>query len=250
MRFSGMGVAKPDVEAIINTIEENQEGFDDVLFLGGEPCLYLDQLLLCVAWIKFNTKLKVYVTSAMPKVLFDKQEKFHCLLNMVDGFNISAQHYDETIADKIRCTESKYDRQKFYAGLPNKDKIRINLNIVKPYLCNSIEVMNAIEHYDRMGFNSIKLSEIQHGTDQFISFEEMTKISMDSPYYYGCQSYITDVFFGIKTPVLLKRSCFLCEETLGASFMDGLKVASKFFFKPDNKYGVIYGNGELKGGWV
>ena len=38
--YKGLGISKPDVPAIVNTIVSNQQGLDDVLFLGGEPCLY------------------------------------------------------------------------------------------------------------------------------------------------------------------------------------------------------------------
>lgn len=54
---------------------------------------------------------------------------------------------------------------------------------------------------------------------------------------------------GFKTPVLLKRSCFMCEETLKATLSDGVKVISNLFRKPSNKYGVIYEDGSLKKGW-
>jgi hypothetical protein len=53
-----------------------------------------------------------------------------------------------------------------------------------------------------------------------------------------------------KTPLLLKRSCFLCEETLKANLADGIKAISKLLIKPDNHYGVIYENGVLEKGWV
>ena len=43
--YDGLNISKPDVNAIVKTIVENKEGLDDVLFLGGEPCLYLDELL-------------------------------------------------------------------------------------------------------------------------------------------------------------------------------------------------------------
>ena len=55
----------------------------------------------------------------------------------------------------------------------------------------------------------------------------------------------------IKTPILLKRSCFLCEDTLKASFMDGVKVLYNFIDRDNinNKYGVIYENGFLSKKW-
>lgn len=35
--YNGFDIKKPDVEKIVETIMSNQKGYDDVLFLGGEP---------------------------------------------------------------------------------------------------------------------------------------------------------------------------------------------------------------------
>ena len=252
--YEGLHIAKPDSEAIIKTILENKAGVDDVLFLGGEPCLFLDELIQCAEAIKKETTLKVYVTTSMPKVCFDHREKFFKLLDLLDGLNISAQHYREDVADEIRKTKSLYDRQSYYASLPHKEKIRINLNIVKPYLYKKDDLVECLKHYDKMGFNSIKLSEIQHGKEYFVSFEKIFGIKLKSPFSHGCQTYVDmnelGLIKGFKTPLLLKRSCFLCEETLKASFADGLKLVKKMFIRPRNKYGVIYENGFLAKGWI
>lgn len=251
LKYSGFGIKKPNVDAIVKTVIESSEGYDDVLFLGGEPCLYLDELIKCIAKIQLETTLKVFVTTSVPKICFDQRDKFIVLLSMIDGINLSVQHYKEDIADKIRCVKSQYDRQSFYANLPFKEKIRINLNIVKPFLYTKEDLVNCLNHYDSMGFNSIKLSEIQHGKNCFVSFEKIFGIDLGSPYFSGCQKYLNmeKIIPGFKTPVLLKRSCFICEETLKASFMDGVKVISKLFTTPKNKYGVIYENGCLTKGW-
>lgn len=250
--YEGMHIVKPDVDAIANTIIQNAEGLDDVLFLGGEPCLFLEELIECVTKIKCATNLKVYVTTSVPKVCYDNRDRFVYLLALLDGLNISAQHYDEAVADEIRKTKSQYDRQKFYDSLPMKEKIRINLNIVKPYLYTKEELINCLNHYDKMGFNSIKLSEIQHGAEYFVSFEKLFGIDLKSPYSHGCQKYLDmdSIISGFKTPVLLKRSCFMCEETLKASLSDGIKALLSIGRRPKNKYGVVYENGALMKGWV
>jgi len=249
--YQGINVKKPNVSAILETIYANQEGYDDVLFLGGEPCLYLDELIDCVLEIKQNTKLKVFVTTAVPKTCFDNFAKFQYLLMLVDGINLSVQHYKEDIADQIRQTTSKFDRQKFYASLPLKHKIRINLNIVKPYLYKPLDIIECLYHYDEMGFNEIKLSEIQHGAEHFVSFEKTFDRNLGSPFSTGCQKYLDkNILCRIKTPVLLKRSCFMCEETLKASLLDGVKVGYRLLFPPTNKYGVIYEDGSLKSKWI
>lgn len=252
LKYEGFGINKPDVQAIVNTIIENQNGYDDVLFLGGEPCLYLEELLDCIKQVREKTNLKIFVTTAIPKICSDRIDLFTKLLQIVDGINLSVQHYNEDIADQIRKVARKYDRQSFYASLPYKEKIRINLNIVKPYLYTREDITSCLLHYDKMGFESIKLSEIQHGKEHFVSFEKTFGIKMKSPFYGGCQTIIvtSKIIPDMKTPLLLKRSCFMCEKTLNASFMDGLKVAYKLFNKPvPNKYGVIYENGCLTNQW-
>lgn len=250
--YDGLNISKPDVEAIVNTIVNNQEGIDDVLFLGGEPCLYLDELIDCASQIKQKTHLKIFVTTSVPKICYTKYDKFLKLIDLLDGINLSVQHYKEDIADKIRNTISTYDRQAFYSSLPNKDKIRINLNIVKPYLYTKEDISACLKHYDCMRFNSIKLSEIQHGKDYFVSFEKVFGISLESPYSYGCQTYLNmnEILEEFNTPVLLKRSCFMCEDTLNASFEDGIKVFTRLFKQNKNKYGVVYENGLLTKGWI
>lgn len=251
--YEGLKIAKPDKEKIVKTILDNKDGLDDVLFLGGEPCLYLDELLWCVKEIKNNSTLKVYVTTSVPKVCYDKREVFEELIKELDGLNISAQHYKEDVADEIRKTKSQYNRQEFYNSLPYKEKIRINLNIVKPYLYTKEDLTECLKHYDAMGFNSIKLSEIQHGAEYFVSFEKTFDIKgLGSPYSNGCQKYLNmeEIIPGFKTPVLLKRSCFMCEETLKANLADGIKVIGTLFRKPQNKYGVVYEDGSLQKGWI
>jgi organic radical activating enzyme len=252
LKYSGFGIKRPDVNAIANKIIETQEGYDDVLFLGGEPCLFLQDLISCIEQIKANTKLKIFVTTSVPATCFNEYHLFCKLLKLVDGINLSVQHYDETVADTIRRTKSNYDRQAFYKSLPYKEKIRINLNIVKPFLYTKEDISKCLYHYDAMGFNSIKLSEIQHGKEYFVSFEKVFGINLGSPFYNGCQTYLdtNKILSGIKTPILLKRSCFMCEETLNASFMDGIKTIYKSISKgSSNKYGVIYENGCLTKQW-
>ena len=252
MRFFGKGVSKPDVKAIAETIIENSSGINDVLFLGGEPCLYLEELLECVKILKRETSLKLFVTTSVPKTCYDSRDTFITLIELLDGINLSVQHHDERIADKIRGTVSAYDRQAFYRSLPMAEKIRINLNIVKPYLYTKEDISNCLYHYNKMQFNSIKLSEIQHGSGIFVSFEDVFNVKMYSPYSHGCQGYIYtgDILPGIMTPILLKRSCFACEETLQATAGDMFKVISKFFSTKTNKYGVVYEDGTLENGWV
>ena len=252
LKYEGLGINKPDVDAISKTIIDNQNGYDNVLFLGGEPCVYLKELVDCVKQIRSKTKLKIYVTTSVPKICKDRFDLFTELLELIDGINLSVQHYKENIADEIRKVPARYDRQAFYKSLPYKEKIRVNLNVVKPFLYTKEDITNCLVHYDKMGFNEIKLSEIQHGKDYFVSFEKTFGIKLGSPFYSGCQTYIdmAKIVPNFKTPVILKRSCFMCEKTLKASLMDGVKVGYRLFGKnSENHYGVVYENGCLTNRW-
>lgn len=177
-KYCGLSIQKPDVTKITQSIIYNCEGYDDVLFLGGEPCLFLQELLDCIRIIKRHTSLKCYVTTSVPKTCYDRFDLFVQLLKEVDGINLSVQHYKESIADEIRKTKSYFDRQKFYANLPFKNKIRINLNIVKPYLYKKEDILACLKHYDDMGFPEIKLSEIQHGKEYFGHAEDLAAQQM------------------------------------------------------------------------
>lgn len=252
LRYLGTCIQKPDVSAIVQTIVDNSSGVDDVLFLGGEPCLYLGSLLECVKMLRKKTRLKLYVTTSVPQICRDEKVLFFELIELLDGINLSVQHYREDVADQIRRTTSRYDRQEFYASIPNKEKIRINLNVVKPYLYERDDLAACLQHYYNMGFNSIKLSEIQHGKDVYVSFADVFGFKMKSAYSHGCQTYLDmgEILPDFKTPLLLKRSCFLCEETLKASLADGIKAVAKIFTPAKNKYGVVYEDGTLQKGWI
>lgn len=251
--YDGKGIIKPNPKAIAKTIINGANGFDDVLFLGGEPCLFLEELYECISLIKENTNLKCYITSSVPKTCSDKYELFLKILELVDGFNISAQHYDECIADKIRNIKSKFDRQEFYKNLPHKEKIRINLNIVKPFLYTKEDIINTLKHYDDMGYREIKLSEIQHGKEYYVSFEKIMGIKLKSAFTHGCQTWVDMKPFipGFKGKLLLKRSCFMCEETLRAKPIDAIKTIYKWLHRKDKVYyGVVYEDGTLEHGWL
>jgi hypothetical protein len=250
-RYAGKGISQPDPDAIIKTILENQDGFDDVLFLGGEPCLYLDDLVYTVKELTKRTSLKLYVTTAVPKICHDKYSLFCSLLGYLDGYNLSVQSHDEVSADLIRRTTSRFDRQAFYNSLPFKSRMRINLNLVRPYLCTKEQLSECLYHYDKLNPASIKISEIQHGVDNYVSFEKLFNLKLCSPYSSGCQTYLDtpEILPGLKTKLLLKRSCFLCEDSLKASCADLIKGIAQVFVKPTNKYAVIYEDGTLEKGW-
>jgi Thiamine biosynthesis enzyme ThiH and related uncharacterized enzymes len=248
---------KPDWRSMVKTILERRADFEDVLILGGEPCLFLDELMLFVTEIKKQTSLRIYCTSSVPKTCFDNKDKFYALLEALDGLNISAQHYLESKADCIRQRKSQYDRQSFYAELPHKDKIRINLNLVKGFLDSKEEIIACLQHFDAMGFHEIRLTELQHAPKEYVSFEDMTGARLQNPYSGGCQTLINPLAtLGVYTnaKIILKRSCFVCEPSRNANLRDFAKLAWKIITFPgrsfSGEYGILYEDGRTASNWL
>lgn len=241
---------KPNWLEMYATMNMKKQNFDDILILGGEPMLFIDELYQFVHHIKAFTKLKVYCTTSMP-ITCTTNPKFYKILEMLDGLNLSAQHHDEEIADIIRGTKSQYDRQAFYKSLPHKEKIRIQLNLMKNWMECADSVRNAINYYTELGFTTIKLSELQNAPEEYVSFEKIFDIKLKSPYTHGCQTDVSNLFIfsaNNNAKIILKRSCFLVEPTLKASFRDGLKVIFKR--KSKNTFGVLYEDGIIRNKWV
>ena len=133
-----------------------------------------------------------------------------------------------------------------------KHKIRININILKPYLQDKQEIIKCLKHYDALGFNSIKLSELQHTPESYVSFEKIFELKMESPYSNGCQTFFDTkkiIDGGLKTPLIIKRSCFVNEPSCKATLMDGVKVFTKLIYTKKNKFLVIYEDGKILKGW-
>lgn len=240
--------AKPSEEKIVQSILSVSDRVDDVLFLGGEPCLFLDELIYCIEEIRRKSNMKVYVTTAVPVTCYENRDKFEYLLSLVDGLNISAQSYKEDDADKIRCTKSRYNRQAFYNSLPYKEKIRININLVKPWLSNRYEILRCLHHYDDMGFGTILLRELQHAPDAHVSFEKVMGIKLPSAYSYGCQTPLIIDGESFKANIILARACFVVNDTCEAQPVDLLKAFLKVFKLPDNFFCVVKEDGKI-GGW-
>ena len=245
----------PNVDGIVQTIVTHKDEFKDVLFLGGEPCLYLKELLDCVTTVKQKTDLKVFVTTSVPPICFKKKELFYRLIETIDGLNISAQHYDEKVGDKIRQTKSAYDRQTFYSELPPhiRKKIRVTINLVKPYFNSKKEILRLLHHYDDMDFGSILIRELQQSPKLFVSFERVMGIKLPSAYAHGCQIPLEIPGETFLTPIILKRSCSLVERSVKATWADVLKSMGKYFdifeTSPCNNFGVVWHDGSFREGW-
>lgn len=247
------GVCKiPQVAEIYNRIIEYKDNIGSICISGGEPMLFITHLLSLIQMVKDNTNLKVYVISSIPKQCETYPNTFRQILDLIDGLAISPQHYREEIADQMRGKESKFDRQKFYAELPHKEKISININMVKPYLCTKDEIIACVKHYNDLGFKDIKLVELFNMEKMYVNFEEVFGVKLKSPFAHGCKTEfdITPWIPSYDGKFTLKRTCFLVNNLLHSNMSDMFKAATRKLFEKKYYFGVVYEDGSIHPYWV
>ena len=99
---NGVGNKKPDIDKIFLSVLNIKDKIDDIAISGGEPMLYIDELLQLVRNIKRFAKLNVTVITSMPITCWTHKETFFEIIKIIDHLIISPQHYDQEIGDKIR----------------------------------------------------------------------------------------------------------------------------------------------------
>jgi len=233
-------LGKTNVSALIQATI--QSGIREVLVLGGEPFLYPKELLKYVVGIRDSVD-KIYITTALPKTFVTQSKIIKSIISIIDGLNISIQSvdYKENIA--ILNTNHKHDRVKILEHLNIKysNKIRTSINLVKGGIDTGNKLLYTLKYLENIGCKQVKINELQDSPD-YVSYEDLMGYKLPSPYYNGCQTIIKQKIYTMK--IILKRSCFLVEESRKASFMDLIKVVYKrFFYRPTNKFKVLYENG-------
>ena len=243
---------EPDVGAIYKRILCYKDNIESVCISGGEPMLFMLHLLELIMLLKQNTNLKVYIISSIPDICFKQRNIFKKVLELCDGLAISPQHYKEDIADEMRGHKSTFDRQAFYAEMPYKEKISINLNMVKPYLCEKDDILACIKHYNEMGFKDIKLVELFNMENMYVNFEETFDVKLKSPFAHGCKTEfdITPWIPSYEGKFTLKRTCFLVNKLLHANLSDMFKAATRKLFENKYYFGVIYEDGSIHPYWI
>lgn len=227
--------------------------------LGGEPLLYIDELLEFVKIIKENTNLKILVTSTLPATCITHWDKFIKILNIIDELHVSAHSYDQRIGDISRNSTSKHDRNKLLRDILNADitaEVSVHLNLAKDIISTRAAVFENYEYYNALSSTTakklkyIRFTEIQldENLPVYKDFEKIMDIKLPAPYSNGCYQNITKLMNG-DTPCLLKRTCFLVtrHKTI-ESFKDILKLLYKVFYRKKREHLVyiVNENGELK----
>lgn len=223
--LKGYKKKKPDVDALINSVFHSDDlDFETISILGGEPCLYLEELYEFIMRLRMaKPELKIELTTAVPKTCLDNYELFFKILDEVDFIIFSVQSHIPEIADNIRGTKSKFDRNAFYWAIPQeyKSKIQISFLLTEEMMLPRM-ITQCVKFFAAMNYQSIRISEVSG--EGYVSFEDVMKIKLPSPFSHGC---LTDVskYVGITScPVYLRRRCFVVEPSRDATLLDLFKV--------------------------
>lgn len=244
----GLKALPQDVDEMIrNTLTS---GKSTVLILGGEPLLNLDKVLKYVKGIRSGVK-EIFITTSLPKSCADNP-KINELLSIIDGLNVSLCHYDTLTNNKLLSASSNHCRIFILSSLLEKwsDKIRVSVNLMKSGIDSKEKLSACINNLISLGANKIKLNELQGADGLYVSFENSFGIKLRSPFAFGCQTDVSNLFDVNSGTVLLKRSCFVVNKNLQASLWDVIKLATKAF-KVNTKSTtlVMYENGKISNGW-
>lgn len=227
-------------------------GIRNVLILGGEPFLQPKKLLEYVRGIRSSVD-RIYITTSLPSTFLSHRMEVSEILQLIDGLNCSIQSTYWRENNDILHASSKHNRIHILRNLnfTYGDKIRTCLNLVKGGIDERRKLVNALRYLIGAGSKIIKINEMQHQPDLYVSFEEIMEMPLPSPYSYGCQTPV--VIQGVNThnnvKILLKRSCFCVEPSRKATMSDVFKSVLRLFRKPKNRFRVLYEDGTITNQW-
>lgn len=251
----GIAEKGTDVEKLISaTINSGKE---DILILGGEPFLKIHELYQYIRGIRPYVK-QIYVTTSLPETVRDNFHVFKNIMKLIDGLNVSLQHYLDARNNQILHSNRPYDRILFLKSicecLSESQKIRVCVNLVKGGIDDEASLASFLNKMSDIGITHVKINELQHEEGLFVSFERIFEkylkenhIYMKSPYAHGCQRDIVLDNFNLK--ITVKRACFCVNSNLQATFPDFVKALKKKMTYQHCQQLVLYEDGTLSNGW-
>lgn len=225
-----------------------RSGIDNVLIVGGEPFLRMPQLLEYVSSIRKFVN-KIYITTSMPQTMQEHRDILDKIMSQIDGLNVSVQSIDNDSNNDVLNASNPWNRISFLRNVLLKkypDKVRVNLNLVRGGIYGELRLVGTLLILQASGCKTVKLNELQN-SDKYVSYEEIMQVKLPSPYSHGCQ---TEVHIpGITMKVILKRSCFIVEQSRKATWSDLVKAICRKFIRRTNKFAVLYEDGSISDGW-
>lgn len=254
----GVNTNKPNIDAIINSINKYKDNVNSITISGGEPFIFMNELEILVNWIKDNTNLYLTIITSVPNICYSNKEQFFNILDKCDSIQISLQHYSNVISDRIRNSKSNFDRHEFYKEILNKfeNKVLGSINILKPYFNTKYDIISNVCQFNQLGFKNIKIAEMFDADEYYIDIPKMLNIKMNSPFASGCKIKYTNIYDFVydgkpfNGNLYIKRSCFYRTKLQKANIWDFIKICTRWMFSKKYFFGVIHENGEIAPYWI
>ena len=236
---------KTNIYAMIKSVKKEKP--EIMLILGGEPFLIASELYKFVTEIRNNVK-ELYITTTLPKIFTLNINLAYKIIDKIDGLNISIQSLDVDENNKILNASYKYDRIQMMKKIVKlyPEKVRINLNLVKNGIDTKEKLYDALDYLNSIGVEKVKVNELQHTSENYISYEKIMNIEWPSAYAHGCQTFLH--YKGIE--LLIKRACFITEDSNRATLKDICKILFQIFTTyKRKKYRVLWEDGKITNTW-
>lgn len=255
---NGIQGMETDVKKLISSTI--QSGKQEILILGGEPFILIEELCEYVKGIRPFVD-KIYITTSLPITIVNNYQVFEEIMKNIDGLNVSLQHYDDSLNNLAIHAKQPHTRihsllKRICGNRGYARKVRVSINLVKGLIDTSNKLNTFLKTMCELGIQHVKINELQHEEKLYISFQDIFKdelrlseIELKSPYSHGCQQTIQ--LKGYKNlKITLKRACFCVNDNLNANLSDMLKAFRKTFVPIKQTHMVLYENGTLESGWL
>ncbi len=194
---------------------------------------------------------KIYITTSLPSTIVKCPTEVKQIISLIDGLNVSVQSTDWQENNNILAAKARHNRMDILRSLNESfaDKIRTSINLVKGGVDSREKLLKTLQDLQSFGCKYVKINELQTTPSLYVNFEKMMGMKLPSPYAFGCSTEIT--LPGIQLRILLKRSCFMVEQTLRANLWDLAKsLYKRYLHNSKGIFRVMYENGLLSNGWM
>ena len=242
---NGLSAKKQDIDKmILSTI---QSGKKEILILGGEPLINLENIFKYINGIRDHVN-KIYITTSLPHSIIDNYELFSQIADKIDGLNVSLQHYDWKINNKVLHASNNFNRIELLERLCKdySSIIRVSINLVQCYIDTKYQLDKFLSTMENIGVKHVKINELQHEPDLYVGFKYLYDLNLPSAYLNGCQ---TDIQLPYNMRITLKRACF-CVQPENILGTDEEYKKLKAQVRPDLGYTVLYEDGFLSKHWI
>ena len=238
-----------NVDKMIETIKNSD--IKTLQILGGEPFLFLNNCIKLVESVQDQIE-HMFFTTAIPYTLVTQWDKFERVMKTTKNLYVSIQSVDWEKNNRLMNSKKDFNRIEILRKIVENygDGVTVVLNLVKGGVDNYDELYYSLNFLREMGVKNIRINELQGAEDQYVNFEQIAGIKMESPYAHGCK---TKMNIYPEVNIIVKRSCFMVEDSLGATDEDIEKLQykldnpEKFQWREKN---VLYEDGSLEFKWV